>query len=116
MIYLASPYAHVDPVVRQRRFENACRAAAATLRRDHWVFSPIAHSHCIEVHGDGVDAAFDWLTYDRWFLDRCSYLWVLTLDGWEESKGVAQEIRWARELGIAVRYVPLADILKDGGA
>ena len=116
MIYLASPYAHVDPAVRQRRFEDACRAAAAILRSGRNVFSPIAHSHCIEVHSEGVGAAFDWLTYDLWFLERCDCLWVLTLDGWEESKGVAQEIKWVKQLGLAVRHVPLADILKDGGA
>ncbi|GIW55540.1 MAG: hypothetical protein KatS3mg082_1944 [Nitrospiraceae bacterium] len=31
MIYLASPYSHPDPAVREERFHAACRAAAALL-------------------------------------------------------------------------------------
>jgi nucleoside 2-deoxyribosyltransferase len=48
VIYLASPYSHPDPAVRQCRFELACMAAARRMERGLIVYSPIAHSHPIE--------------------------------------------------------------------
>lgn len=51
MIYLASPYTHSDVHVREWRFREACRAAAALLRAGITVFSPIAHSHPIAAFG-----------------------------------------------------------------
>ena len=45
MIYLASPYSHPDPSVREQRFQNACRIAAELMRSGRIVYSPVAHSH-----------------------------------------------------------------------
>ncbi len=58
MIYLASPYTHADPAVRQRRFEAACRTSAVLICRGQTVFSPIAHSHAICAYGVPLDWRF----------------------------------------------------------
>lgn len=42
MIYLASPYSHPAPAVRQERYEAACAATATLTREGHPVFSPIS--------------------------------------------------------------------------
>ncbi|HZT79162.1 MAG TPA: DUF1937 family protein [Gemmataceae bacterium] len=104
MIYLASPYSHPDPAVREERFHAACRAAAALLRAGHAVFSPIAHSHALARHGLSEDWKF-WEPFDREYLERCDEVVVLMLAGWRESVGVREEVRIARELGKPVRYV-----------
>jgi hypothetical protein len=104
MIYLASPYSHPDPAVRQDRFEKVCHAAAALIRRGHVVFSPIAHSHGMARLGLPTDWSF-WETQDRWFLSVCAELWVLTLDGWQESRGVQAEITIAQSLGKPLRLL-----------
>jgi nucleoside 2-deoxyribosyltransferase len=104
MIYLASPYSHPDPSVREERFRAACRAAAALFRAGHFLISPIAHSHVLVEHGLPGDWTF-WQRFDRALLARCDALFVLMLDGWEESVGVQAEIRIARELGKPVRYL-----------
>jgi len=104
MIYLASPYTHPDSSVRQVRFQVACRRAAEMLRSGILVFSPIAYTHAIAAHGLPVEWSF-WERFDRTFLDICSEVWVLMLDGWQESKGVAAEIKIACELGKPVNYV-----------
>jgi len=104
MIYLASPYSHPDPTVREQRFRAACRAAAALLRAGQPVFSPIAYSHWTAEHGLPCTWSF-WEPLDRWFLERCDEVVVLMLDGWETSVGVQAEIRIARELGKPVRYL-----------
>jgi nucleoside 2-deoxyribosyltransferase len=104
MIYLASPYSHLDPAVREQRFRAACQAAVALLHAGRVVFSPIAHSHPLAQHGLPGNWQF-WERYDRAFLERCDEVVVLMLDGWEESVGVQAEIRTAREFGKPVRYL-----------
>ena len=64
MIYLASPYSHPDPAVRERRFRAACSAAAFLLQAGHAVFSPIAHGHVLAEHGLPTDWSF-WQRFDR---------------------------------------------------
>jgi hypothetical protein len=104
MIYLASPYSHPDPAVREFRFREACRAAARFMRLGQAVFSPIAHSHCICAYGLPLDWRF-WEPFDRHQLECSNEVVVLTLDGWREGVGVQAEIRIADEYGKPVRYV-----------
>lgn len=61
MIYLASPYTHPDPAVRQRRFDAACRAAAQMIRAGSMVFSPVVHSHPLTHYG----LPFDWRAWAK---------------------------------------------------
>jgi nucleoside 2-deoxyribosyltransferase len=104
MIYLASPYSHPDPSVREHRFRTACQAAASMLRDGHIVFSPIVHSHPLVAFGLPTAWAA-WERIDRAFLERCDELAVLMLDGWDQSVGVQAELRIARELGKPVRFL-----------
>lgn len=115
MIYLASPYSHPDPAVRQQRFEAACRAAAAMIRQGQTVFSPIAHSHAICAFGVPLDWRF-WSRHDRRYLEACDEVVVLMLDGWQESVGVQAEIAIARELGKPVTYLRMADQAEENPA
>ena len=99
MIYLSSPYSSEDAALRQWRFEAACKATAEMLRAGLIVWSPVVHSHPLTLYGLPSDWQF-WQSYDRAYLEACSALTVLTLDGWRESEGVANEIKMANELGI----------------
>lgn len=111
MIYLASPYTHPDPAVRETRFQAACRQAAEMFRCGIPVFSPIAYSHAIAAHDLPLEWDF-WARFDRAFLEVCAEVWVLTLDGWRESRGVQAEIELAHELGKPVVLVE-PDALTD---
>jgi nucleoside 2-deoxyribosyltransferase len=104
MIYLASPYSHPEPVVREVRFRAACHATARLIAAGHVVFSPIVHGHPLVHHGLPTDWSF-WERFDRDHLVRCDEVVVLMLDGWRESVGVAAEIRIAEELRKPVRYL-----------
>ena len=104
MIYLASPYSHTNPAVREERFRSACRATVALLRAGEVVFSPIVHSHPLVEFEMPTAWAF-WERIDRAHLERCDEVVVLMLDGWEASVGVHEEITLARELGKPVRFL-----------
>lgn len=105
LIYLASPYSHPDPEIRRQRFETVCFAAANLMREGHHIFSPIAHTHPIALHGELPKGWEFWQEYDRKIIAVCGELWVLRMDGWDKSVGVQAEIKIAEELGIPVKYV-----------
>ena len=109
MIYLASPYSHPDPAIRQWRFEAACQAAGRMMREGLFVFAPVVHSHPLTRYGLPTDWEF-WQRYDRAHLERCNAFVVLALDGWRESKGVQAELRIAGDLGMPLQLIDPAKV------
>lgn len=104
LVYLASPYTHDDPAVRQARFEAACDATAVLMRGGYAVYSPIASSHPVALrHSLPTDWSY-WEAFDELIISRCDELHVLMLDGWYESVGVQAEIRIAKRCGLPIVY------------
>lgn len=104
--YLAAPYRHEDPKVLSFRLAAVTYTAYEMIRKGRMVFSPLTHNMPIDRIGFHGDWSV-WKTYDRLMLERCDALTVLTLPGWEESKGVRAEIRWAEELNMPIEMVAL---------
>ena len=110
LLYLAIPYAHPTPEVREHRFRTACRAAAKLMSAGVVVFSPLSHSVSIAEHGDlGEDHCF-WMSMDIPILRRCDELLILGIDGWTESKGVRREMFEALRLRKPITVIDEADI------
>lgn len=106
LIYLASPYSHQDPEVRQDRYEQACQAAADLIGEDVFVYSPIAHTHNIALKMPSKPLSFSyWQNFDFRMINACDELMVRRLDGWEDSVGVEAEIEYARKTGKPVSYI-----------
>ena len=74
------------------------------LRAGLIVFSPVVHSHPLTRYGLPGNWGF-WKGYDRAYLEACSALAVLTLEGWRESQGVSSEIKAAEELGMPYCFI-----------
>jgi nucleoside 2-deoxyribosyltransferase len=101
-IYLAAPYSHPDPQVRENRVHQVSRAAAQLMREGNCVFSPLSHSHLIADHiGNHLEHDF-WLNQCLPFIEWCDELWVMLLDGWEDSRGIEMEIEAASKAGKTV--------------
>lgn len=137
LIYLASPYTpteeqiakhraaapgsadEVAASIKRARFDAVCRATAALMRAGVHVISPIAASHPVALAGElPGDFAF-WQALDRELIDACAEVWVLAIDGWDTSVGIADEVEYALEHGKAVHYVDPDDVtapLRSGGA
>jgi len=119
MIYLASPYSvgkggaygtadtgKASGNMKTRRYKAACRKAAELMKKGYVVFSPIAHSHSVEKEGMGeIETGDFWLEQDLVVLGRCDKLLVYKLEGWDKSRGIAREIRYAEEHDIPIEYV-----------
>jgi hypothetical protein len=110
LVYLASPYSHDDPRVREARFRLACEAASVIMRAGLHVFSPIAHTHPIAMAG-GLPTGWDyWRGYDEAMLGACGAMAILQIPGWRESRGVQGEFEIAQKLGLPVAYVDPANV------
>ena len=103
-VYLASPYSDPDPKVEEQRFELVCRFAGEMMRSGDVVYSPIAHSHPIAVRTDLPREWEYWKRVDQEMLRHASALMVLTIQGWEESRGVTEEISIAKAIGLPIYY------------
>ena len=105
LAYLACPYSHPDPDVREKRFRESNIAAARLMTAGEMIFAPISHTHPIAVDGDLPKGWDFWERYDRAILSCCHKIIVLRLPGWTESRGVRAEIEMAQEMGIPVEYI-----------
>ena len=104
-IYLAAPYSHRYKPIRINRVEQINKAAADLMRQGHIVFSPISHSHYI-AEQESLPLNFDfWSKQDYEFIKWCDAIYILMLPGWDKSKGVLEEIKFAESLNKQVRYI-----------
>jgi len=109
MIYLASPYSHEDPAVREKRYHAAMEATARLINNGIHIISPIVHGHAMaEKHNMKGDFQF-WNEYCIDMMLMCESILVLKLPGWQNSIGVTAEIKEARKHGIYVMYMDVCE-------
>ena len=103
--YLGTPYSKYRGGLDAAASE-AARIAANLLKRGVIVYSPIAHSHAVAEAGtiDPVDHDL-WVRADAPFVQAASALIVATMDGWQESRGLAHEIAAFTAAGKPVVYL-----------
>ncbi len=103
--YIASPYSHGDPHIREMRYMYAAKYTAACLAAEDHVYSPIVHCHEIaktfNLRGD-----FDfWRDYNLSMLAHAYELRILRIDGWESSRGLQAERDFAVVHELRIVYV-----------
>lgn len=106
--YLASPYSHEDAGVRHQKAVAVTRVFASLLDEGRVGFCPIAHTHEVSLLMQNVvrrDDRMMWMEMDLPLLRACEVVYVLTLEGWEQSKGVADEVAQAKICGIPIRFI-----------
>lgn len=110
-IYLATPHNHDDPEIREERFKAAQLAAATVYAHCIPVYSPIAHWHPIAQVHSLPHGWFYWKQQDEAMLKNCLELWVITIEGWETSKGIKAEVAFAKHMESKdIRYIDPADL------
>ncbi len=107
-IYLAAPYTHNNNKTIEERVRMTRLYASAIIKSGRTVIAPTIYGHtfmnkCIKLKGD----AETWLKFNTIMLRNCKLMYVLCLDGWEESKGVQQEIEIAKKLGLNICYTDM---------
>ena len=104
LVYLACPYSDPDPNIKQQRYMMANKVAAELLSQGILIFSPLTYS--ITLSQAGCHQGWvNWKDFDLKMLSKCDRLLVLKLPGWESSRGVAEEITHAKELGLPIDWM-----------
>lgn len=111
MIYLASPYNHEDPAVKQDRFEQICEVAVNIMRGGKAVYCPIAHNHPLALQHNLPGSWDFWKLMDLPILAKANELWVIKLDGWKTSGGIKEEVAFAKACSIPVHFYFPEEIL-----
>ncbi len=89
--YLATPYSKYPGGIAGA-YELACKQSALLISNGIHVFSPIAHSHGIAMHGELDPLSHElWLAMDRTYMDLCVGCIFLLAESWEFSYGMEQE-------------------------
>lgn len=97
-IYLALPYSHPDPYIREVRYRTATSVAASLMKRGAIVFSPITYGHQLCQYG--IDTHFEtWADIDRPMISWADEVWLLEVEGFDSSYGVRAELEYAMRLG-----------------
>lgn len=110
VVYVATPYTKYHAGI-DKAAKVAARAAAALMKMGVKVFSPIAHSHAIATVGgiDPKDWSF-WKPQNEAAIDAASALAVVQVRGWDESVGVAYEIKRFTDAGKKVVYLEPGEV------
>ncbi len=109
-IYLASPYSHDDPSVRQGRYDLAMVAVAALMRKQGVVFSPIVHDHNLALRCMLPTNFPFWQKHSQVFIYQSAEVHILCIDGVAKSEGVATERTYAESEGIPIRYIEFSGL------
>ena len=98
-LYLACPYTHDDPAVREYRFRMATLKAAELISEGNIVFSPLTMTVPMEKMA-GLPQTFSyWKRLNFAFIDWCEEMRILNIEGVENSEGVQGEIQYAESIG-----------------
>lgn len=110
MIYLAQPYTHKRSDVVHARFKIGEFMTWHYMKAGEHIFSPIVMCHKIsKLYEMPTDFAF-WMEYDYDIIRSSKEVRVLQLPNWQDSVGVAAEIKFALENNIPITYVSWDEI------
>lgn len=99
-VYLASPYLHDSQFVMRQRYAGALKACSELLSEGFLTLSVIVHCHPIAVRFDLPRDFRFWRDFNASLLEGwAEAVYVLHLDGWMESDGIADDIKIAIESG-----------------
>jgi hypothetical protein len=107
VIYLASPYSHPDDNIRENNYRLVSKIAADMIANGDVVISPIAYGHPLL---DFTEMPSDWKFWSDFclaMLAKCDEMLVCKMPGWNKSRGVAEEIKYAKEHKIPVTYIEI---------
>lgn len=104
LFYLASPYSSPDDAIEQKRYRDVVEATAYFLSQGVLIYSPIVHNHEPRYVADLPGHVDFWWKLDKRMIQACNGLWVLALEGWDESVGIQKEVEFALSSMMPVEY------------
>lgn len=107
--YLASPYSHPSPIIRELRFLAVEQATHHLMKKSQVVFSPILYTHALSIKNKMPYHANFWSDFNFIMLGASSGMKVLMLPGWDQSQGIGKERGWCQQLKKSLNYLYPSD-------
>ena len=105
VIYIASPYSHSDSDVIEENFKKVSKLAAKLCSEGQVAISPITYGHTlVGFKPMPIDWPF-WENFCLSILNTCDEMIIYKMEGWDRSRGVAEEVEFARRKGIQITYM-----------
>lgn len=104
MLYIASPYSSPIVGAQDLRFQKVRRFTIHLFNKGLVPFSPIVYSHELAAVGGLNTSAAAWHAFNTNMLRISEAVFVYTLPGWKESKGVQMEIKQARVMNLNIVF------------
>jgi len=103
-VFVSAPFTGT-PFEQEYREVVITRYIGHLMRKGIQAYSPVTFGCAVAfVSPLPVDYAF-WEDHCKFFVDACTEVHVLMLDGWNQSNGVAGELREASKLGKIVHFI-----------
>lgn len=105
--YLACPFYHINKDVKEERVKIATEVAYSLFLKGVVVFSPLTHNYPLITMG--IENKWDglWREFDISILAHAKKLYVITIPGWIQSRGVQAEISYAKQKNIPIEYLDI---------
>lgn len=106
MIYVAAPYTHSDPAIVKQRMLDFATVMSELIRRGEHPVSPLMNHFLTDYVETDFPLTWDyWKEYSYSLLKNCVEVYVITMDDWEQSTGVAAEIEMAEKMLKPITYI-----------
>ena len=116
LLYVGSPYRKFKLGMGQAAKQVAKITARLTISGLP-VYSPIAHGHMLSIYGGIHPSANElWEKINSPFMEMSGAIVVAKMDGWEESDGLADEIRQFQAVKKPVFYLDPHSLLVSNAA
>ncbi|MBI2790930.1 MAG: DUF1937 family protein [Gammaproteobacteria bacterium] len=114
LIYLACPYSHPDSRMVQLRYAVSAQVACQLVKEGLMIFAASMHNALLATMAGISDQFADWKEYNHLMIERSDKLMVITMEGWEQSKGVQDQIQYAKSLNKPIEMIePPHDLIKN---
>ena len=113
LIVVSGPYSHSDPLVKQGRVKTIANTCVKLCQNGDICCSPLlAGLSLIEKSDNKMPDDYEfWKDFCRSYVEAGDVLYVLDIQGWEDSTGVQDEIECARSFCMPV-YLMEPDTLE----
>ncbi len=105
VIYLAVPYSSKDKEVVKYRVHEFCKKSGKFQTEGYTVLSALYNQLLLDHNIELPNSWEYWESTSKTLVSLCTELYVLTLEGWEDSTGVSEEIAFAKSLNIPIYFV-----------
>lgn len=103
--YLATPYSRY-PDGLHAAWVAACEQCGLLTNAGITVFSPIAHSHPLVIHGGVIGTDFAaWERFDQAMINGAMGMIICMLPSWQKSQGMSAEIVLCGRLEKPIQYM-----------